>query len=142
MRPDPIRDLLPSVPFVLSVRTTLTGNEGETDLKLDEMDLDALQKHKEEVEAAIERAHKRQRDEAVAELKKISDKTGFSLAELMDAAGVKKTSKKSSFKANHPPTHRNPDDHEQTWHGKGRYPQWMVKKIEQGFKKDDFLIQQ
>jgi len=36
--------------------------------------------------------------------------------------------------------YRNPDDHSQTYNGKGASPKWLKDKIAGGAKKDDFLV--
>ncbi len=36
--------------------------------------------------------------------------------------------------------YRNPDDHSQTFNGKGASPKWLKDKIAAGAKKDDFLV--
>jgi DNA-binding protein H-NS len=38
------------------------------------------------------------------------------------------------------PKYRNPDNHAETWTGRGREPKWMEQKIAEGGKKEDFLI--
>ena len=40
------------------------------------------------------------------------------------------------------PKYRNPDDHSQTWTGRGREPRWMAKALKEHKHKtkDDFLI--
>ena len=40
-----------------------------------------------------------------------------------------------------PPTHRDPENPDHTWTGKGRKPKWLVSYIEDGRETDEFLIQ-
>ncbi len=36
--------------------------------------------------------------------------------------------------------YRNPDDHTQTWVGRGKAPKWYADKVHSGFSKEDMLI--
>jgi DNA-binding protein H-NS len=37
--------------------------------------------------------------------------------------------------------YRNPDNHSETWSGRGRQPKWLVAKLKKaGVKREDFLI--
>jgi len=38
------------------------------------------------------------------------------------------------------PKYRNPDNHTETWAGRGRMPLWMAAMVKKGKKADDFLI--
>lgn len=38
--------------------------------------------------------------------------------------------------------YRNPQDHGQTWSGRGKQPQWVAKSLKSGLKLDDLIIPQ
>ena len=78
-----------------------------------------------DVEAAMTAAKKRDKIEARKAAEAAAAKFGFSLAELMPAAG-------KAAKSAGAPKYANPDNPSQTWTGKGRQPQWFKAAIEKG----------
>lgn len=38
------------------------------------------------------------------------------------------------------PKYRNPDNHSETWSGRGRRPRWLWAQLKAGKKTDDFLV--
>ncbi|MDD5394336.1 MAG: H-NS histone family protein [Thiothrix sp.] len=63
----------------------------------------------------------------------MAEKAGFTLEEVMQAAPTKK-------RAAVLPKYRNPDNHEQTWSGRGRKPGWVEALIAAGGDLQDCLI--
>jgi DNA-binding protein H-NS len=63
----------------------------------------------------------------------MAGKAGFTLEEVMQAASSKK---RSAI----PPKYRNPDNHGDTWSGRGRKPLWVVALLESGGSLEDCLI--
>ncbi|MCT4557074.1 MAG: H-NS histone family protein [Pelagimonas sp.] len=100
------------------------------------MDLEKLSR--EELSDLIARAEKalktlesRRRAEAKLAAEKAAQEFGFSLDEVMDAAG------KGSKGA---PKYANPADPTQTWTGRGRKPNWVIQALESGASIDDLMI--
>ena len=48
--------------------------------------------------------------------------------------------KKGAKKTVGPAKYRNPDDPDQTWTGRGKRPNWLQKRLEQGANLSDFAI--
>ena len=78
---------------------------------------------------------------------------GYSVAELFGGAassvagkpagGAAKTARKSTkgYKLGKvAPKYRNPQNHAETWAGRGQQPKWMATQIAAGKKLEDFLI--
>ncbi|MBF0140007.1 MAG: H-NS histone family protein [Magnetococcales bacterium] len=64
---------------------------------------------------------------------------GFeSVEEFMESQGGRMTRSDKGIKL--PPKYRNPDNHEQTWSGKGPTPKWLRDLESQGRNRDQFLI--
>jgi len=85
------------------------------------------------------------RDEA----KSIAKAQGITVEELLQSftqdksAGKKRGRKKAAPKTTGrkiAAKYRNPDNHEQTWTGRGQSPLWIRGRLEAGASKDDFLI--
>lgn len=83
------------------------------------------------VDAAISNYEERKLSELRAELENAARAKGFSLN---DVIGGKKTRAKAT------PKYRNPQDHEQTWSGRGRTPHWVQDALDDGMTMDDLSI--
>lgn len=92
-------------------------------------DLKALQTN---VKKAIDSYEDRRRKDAAAAVEAKAKELGFTMSELYG------TPKKG--RAPQPPKFRNPDDHTQTWSGRGRKPHWINAATASGKSMDDFLI--
>lgn len=95
------------------------------------VDLISLQKEKEELEQKIEQILKSERTKKIAEIKEMMQAYGISLQDLQGASRRPSVLKK----------YRD-DESDNTWGGKGKKPAWLVKKLEQGRKLEDFLVEE
>lgn len=86
---------------------------------LDEYDLDELKDLKKRVDKAIADYEVRKKREALDKLDEVSKEMGFSLNELFDGSGKKRRKTPSK------PKYRHKDNHDLTWTGRGRKPNWF-----------------
>ncbi len=106
-------------------------------MDLNEMSLQELKRLHKDVEKAIASFEQRHLAAARAELETRARELGFSLAELTGMAG---TATKPS-RAAAAPKYRNPNNHEETWSGRGRQPRWLTVALTSvGAKIEDFSI--
>ena len=56
------------------------------------------------------------------------------------SAPGKKSKSKRYAPTTLPPKYRNPDDPDETWHGRGPRPDWLIKLMDDGRQKEEFLI--
>lgn len=103
-------------------------------MNLNEMSLSDLKNLQDEVAVAIFNYEKRKKQEALAAVKELAAKEGFSLDDLLD------TSKKSKSAPKSAPKYRHPENPEATWTGKGRKPKWVNAHLEAGGSLDDLKI--
>ena len=90
--------------------------------------------HQAKVNKAVELRKETEKQEVYESLLALASEKGFSFEEF---AGLKPgKSKKSVSKA----TYRNPDNHEQIYKGGGRKPNWLVEKLANGAKIEDFVV--
>ncbi|KAB7649399.1 H-NS family nucleoid-associated regulatory protein [Sutterella seckii] len=96
-------------------------------------DLDGLRQEIRDREARLH-------DEAVENIQNLIDQLKIKSTELR-FADQPSTKKGGVIRPVNPvaPKYRNPESGE-TWSGRGRTPVWMTQAIEQGSKKEDFLI--
>lgn len=73
----------------------------------------------------------RKKAEVQREVAELVESHGFKLSDLFAVKGQK---------AKGAPKYANPEDPTQTWTGKGRKPNWLVDRLEQGKKLEDFAI--
>lgn len=99
---------------------------------LSELSLEELKTLQANVKKTIDSFEDRRRREAAAAVEAKAKELGFTISELYGAA------KKGH--APQPPKFRNPDDHTQTWSGRGRKPHWINAATASGKSIDDFLI--
>jgi DNA-binding protein H-NS len=58
----------------------------------------------------------------------------------LSADGKKAKSKKKYGPTDLPPKYRNPESPDQTWHGRGPRPDWLIELMDSGRQKEEFLI--
>lgn len=104
-------------------------------IELDSFKLEELEQLKADVEAAIQTAKIRRKQEALAAAQAQAQQFGFELSELV--GDVKQT---KSGRAPALPKYRHPENPSLTWSGRGRKPAWFTEAIEQGMKQEDLLI--
>lgn len=105
-------------------------------INLKAMDRAELVKLRHDVEKALVDAEKRDRDAARAAAEKAVAEFGFSLADVTDAG-------KRARKAAGPsaaPKYRNPEDHAQTWSGRGRKPNWLNAALARGVSIEELEV--
>jgi DNA-binding protein H-NS len=86
------------------------------------------------VQKALGAAKERERTELKHKIAALAEDSGFSVSELFGGRGAAKG--KSSGIAKY----KNPDNHSETWTGRGRKPNWLVAKLGKGSKMADFEI--
>ena len=75
---------------------------------------------REKVDAAIAEKEITERSELKRKVQEMAGKAGFSVAELFGSTG---RAKKGAM----PAKYRNPSNADETWTGRGRKPNWLVK---------------
>ncbi len=74
-----------------------------------------------ELPAEIQRRELEARADTLAELERIAKERGYKLADLVASQKAESTKAKKIV----PAKYRNPDNHDQTWTGRGRAPKWL-----------------
>ena len=103
-------------------------------INLDNMSRKELIALRENVDKALKKAEKRERQEALKAAEKAAAEYGFSLAELSDGGAVIGKQVKTKVK------YRNPSSPDQTWSGRGRKPQWVHDALNSGADMADLEI--
>lgn len=104
---------------------------------------------------AIENAKSAKKSKDVQKVRQLMDKLGITMADLgagaiagRAAAGkgksaqkpaAKKPGRKATAKKPVPIRYRDPETND-TWTGRGRPPVWLAKRIEQGKRREDYLL--
>ena len=102
---------------------------------LDDMSLKELKKLDRDLSAAIANFDSRIKAGAIAELEAHARGLGFSLAEL--------TGSTVSIKRKRAPAttiYRNPENHAETWSGRGRKPRWFEAALASGTKVSELMV--
>lgn len=99
---------------------------------LDMLSLSELKQLKKDVDAAITSYHDREKAKAREVLEEKAKELGFS--SLDDIVGKKARRAKPAAK------YRNPENHAETWSGRGRRPRWLEAALAQGADLEDFRI--
>lgn len=112
-----------------------------------------LTKERAKIDKAIERISGEERKALIAKVKMLAADGGIDLTELVGSSAQsgkparkkrvstkKVAGKKASDKrlGPAPQIYRNPDDHGQTWSGRGRPPRWATEYMNSGWSKEDF----
>ncbi|MFN4154267.1 MAG: H-NS family nucleoid-associated regulatory protein [Paracoccaceae bacterium] len=103
------------------------------DIDLNALSVKELKDLQSQVAKAISSFEDRRKKEALAELDEKARTLGFSLAELMGIAPVRKRSPATAKYAN-------PADPTDTWSGRGRKPRWFDAALKAGKKPEDLAI--
>ena len=76
-------------------------------------------------------------EQAYQDILAIAAKVNLTVDQILElGANKQKKTKRKSVE----PRYRNPDNSAETWTGRGKQPRWLVAKLEQGAKPEDFLI--
>ena len=102
-----------------------------------------LEKLRNDVDNAIEKAKEKDRADAKSAAEKAAAEFGFSLDDLTgDGSGRnRRTSRKSGPKTISDPKYANPADPDETWTGKGRQPKWYRQAMDDGMKPEQLEIE-
>ncbi len=103
-------------------------------INVDKMSLKELVDLDLKIQKAIVAAKERERAELKHKIAALAENSGFSMSELFGGRTAVKG--KSSGVAKY----KNPDNHSETWTGRGRKPNWLVAKLGKGAKMGDFEI--
>jgi DNA-binding protein H-NS len=101
---------------------------------VDKMTLKDLVELDLKIQKAIGLAKERERTELKHKIAALAEGSGFSVSELF--GGGRGAKSKSSGIAKY----KNPDNHSETWTGRGRKPNWLLAKLSKGAKMGDFEI--
>lgn len=104
-------------------------------LDLTEMSRKDLLQLQKDVEKALKDAEQRERSEALKAAEKAAAEYGFSLDEVLSAP-AKAATRKTKATAKY----RNPENHEETWTGRGRKPHWVHAALSNGVDISDLEI--
>ncbi len=72
----------------------------------------------------------------IAANKAVQDHGFESVHEVLNGAPAKEQKERKAVE----PKYRNPDNHEQTWTGRGKKPLWITAKLQSGNSLESFLI--
>lgn len=96
-------------------------------IDLSQMSRKDLLKLQEDVAVAIKNAEQRELNEARIAIEKAAAEFGYSVDEVLGSG-----SKAGSKKTKAAPKYRNPDNHSETWSGRGRKPHWVHAALTNG----------
>ena len=102
-------------------------------INVDKMSLQELVALQPRLEEAIAEARQRERSEIKEKIAALAAGSGFSVSELFGTVRGLKGSKVA-------PKYMNPDNRSETWSGRGRQPRWLVAKLAEGAKLEQFKI--
>ncbi len=88
-----------------------------------------------ELPAEIQRRELEARADTLAELERIAKERGYKLADLVASQKTEPTKAKKIV----PAKYRNPDNHDETWTGRGRAPKWLESHPKE--EREQFKIQ-
>lgn len=102
-------------------------------IDLSAMSLKELKELQKQLTRHIDGFEERKKREALAVVEEKAKALGFSLSDLVGAAGVKKRKPAK-------PKYANPSDKSQTWTGRGRKPRWVEAALKGGKTLEDLAI--
>ena len=103
-------------------------------INIDKFSLRELVELEQKVQKSIAAAKDRERAELKHKIQAMAEHSGFSVNELFGGRGAGKV--KSSGVAKY----KNPENHSETWTGRGRKPNWLLARLSKGAKMADFEI--
>jgi DNA-binding protein H-NS len=108
-------------------------------VNIETMSVVELKRLRADIEAAILKAEKRDRDEVLQELHKLAKSRGFDLEALVRPEHLARASKKV-LAGRVAPKYRHPNQPELAWTGRGRRPAWVVEWEANGKAIDDLRV--
>lgn len=103
-------------------------------VKVDDLSLQDINSLEKELQKAKAQVRDRERKALKEKIDKLIAGTGFTIFDIY-GVGVKKRGKSISVAR-----YANPDDPSDTWTGRGRKPNWVLLRLEQGAHIEDFAI--
>jgi DNA-binding protein H-NS len=104
-------------------------------------DIDELLKVIATAESRLEEVRREFQKEVKREIRQRAAYAGLEVdIREMSATGKKAKSKKKYGPTKLSPKYRNPDNPEETWHGRGPWPDWFKELMDAGRQKKEFLI--
>jgi DNA-binding protein H-NS len=100
-------------------------------LNINGLSVKELRELRSNIDTAIAERKQTERAELKRKMSEMAAAAGLSLAEVLGTGR-----KRGPIGAKY----RNPDNHSETWSGRGRQPRWLVAKLKKGAKREDFLI--
>ncbi|MGH6817008.1 MAG: H-NS family nucleoid-associated regulatory protein [Hyphomicrobiaceae bacterium] len=102
-------------------------------VNLDKLSLEELEDLDVKLQKALVQAREQERSDVKEKIEALAQSSGFSVADLFGAryGGRGKSA---------PIKYQNPNDRSETWTGRGRKPKWLVAKLEEGARMEDFQI--
>lgn len=108
---------------------------------LDKASLPDLQETYEFIGQYLEDRREKDMPSAQEQMESMAKKLGYSLEDFLPTPYYQYQKSEPKERPKVPPKYMNPDNHEQTWSGRGRKPLWMVEHLEKGALIDDLLIE-
>ena len=104
---------------------------------LDKMSFAELVELRDRVDAAMAAAKAAEREALRAEMSAMATRAGLSLSEVVGKARVSGKAKNGNAVVKY----RNPENHAETWTGRGRKPNWLVAALKKrGQKLENFQV--
>jgi len=103
-------------------------------INVEKMSLKDLLELEHKVQKAIGNAKDRERAELKHKIQTMAEHSGFSVNELFGGRGASKGRSSGIAK------YKNPENHSETWTGRGRKPNWLIARLSKGAKMADFEI--
>ncbi len=107
--------------------------------QLETLSAEELARVIEEAQRTLEAKQKEKRQEVIREIKRLAASAGLDVIIRVKgrAVGEERGGRRGGKL---PPKYRHPTDPTLVWTGRGQMPRWMRELVEQGHKKEDFLI--
>ncbi len=96
-------------------------------MNLEELSREALTDLRAQIDIQLEKREAQRKTDALKAIEEAAGKYGFSLDELANATGRRKSSFMKGV-----PKYAHPEDKTQTWTGKGRKPKWFDHALASG----------
>ncbi len=107
--------------------------------QLETLSAEELARVIEEAQRTLEAKEKEKRQEVIREIKKLAASAGLEV--IVRVKGKAEAEERGGRRGGKlPPKYRHPTDPSLVWTGRGQMPRWMRELVEQGHKKEDFLI--
>ena len=107
--------------------------------QLEALSAEELAKMIEEARRTLDAKKKEERQQVIREIKKLAASAGLEV--IIRVKGKAEAEERGGRRRGKlPPKYRHPTDPSLVWTGRGQMPRWMRELVEQGHKREDFLI--